>query len=250
MSAVEGRRFNFNAALPRGSSEKPHFFFIFFFVFSFFLFECLVNRFHFCSVAPRRPRYCSKRLFRHARALPPFSGRNEHFCSPSDVQGVSAPPAPRDADTAPSVSSVTLMRCPRPRAASTTPFFAALPTYRPSLPRCPASPPILLQTSLSSRATARRAFLQPFPRSSRRCPLFPASPPMLLQPSPPSRASVSPTQRVQPPCSQPFQRTGRLCPTPVLPQTFTPSRGNAAPAPRAKPPCSQSFCRNTCKQAT
>ena len=110
------------------------------------------------------------------------------------------PAAPRQRGTTPRVSSVTLERCPR--AAGATSMFAIFPTCEPSLSRCPASFPILLRTSL------------------------------------PSRASVAPTQRVQPPCLKPFQHTSRLCLTPALPHTSLPSRANAAPAQRAR----RAFC--------
>ena len=167
-------------------------------------------------------------------------------------------------------------------------MFAIFPTCEPSLSRCPASFPILLRTSLPSRAIiaptqrVQPPCLKPFQHTSRLCltpalphtslpsranaapaqrarcafcsssnvqavaaPTSPRRPRILLQPSLPSRASVSPTQRVQPPCSQPFQRTGRLCPTPVLHQTSLLSRVNAAPAQRAQPPCSQPFQRTS-----
>ena len=126
------------------------------------------------------------------------------------------PAAPRQRGTTPRVSSVTLERCPR--AAGATSMFAVSPTCEPSLSRCPASFPILLRTSL------------------------------------PSRASVAPTQRVQPPCLQPFPtykpslphpgrhartlppRSGRDAHFAALP-TFKPS---LPPRPRVAP----GYCSN------
>jgi len=62
------------------------------------------------------------------------------------------PAAPRQRGTTPRVSAVTLGLCPR--AAGATSMFSVSPTCEPSLSRCPASFPILLRTSLPSRASA------------------------------------------------------------------------------------------------
>jgi len=135
----------------------------------------------------------------------------------------------------PNVSPVTRECCTR--AAGENSMFTALPTYKPSLPRCPASARYY-PTRLFSHARKLP------PRSGRNLHVRCLSNVRAVAVTLP-RARVSQTQRVQPPCSQPFQRTGCLCPAPVLPRTSPLSRLNAAPAQRAKPPCLQPFQRTS-----
>ena len=212
-----------------------------------------------CHAAPRRFRYCSERLFRHAQALPPRSGCSLHVCSLFQrTSRLCLTPG-----AAPNISSVTRERCPR--AAGATRILQFFQRSRRRCPHFPAWPPDTAPavfpvtrerfphaagatsshrgrgTSVEMemlrcgcpRATGATRSFQSFQRTSRRCHHFPASPPMLLQMSLPSCANVSTTQMVQPSCLQPFQRTDRLCPTPVLPRTSLPPRANAAPAQRA-----------------
>ena len=224
-----------------------------------------------CHAAPRRFRYCSERLSRHARTLPPRSGRNLHVCSLSIVHAVTAPPRRypehlfRHARTLP------------PRSGPDA-HFAVFPTYKPSLPPLPRVAP-------NAAPNVFPVVRERFPHAESATSMFAA-----LQPSLPSRASVSPTQTHErcpraagatrflqlafqvslkgqhlhfnrhtagSGCGRMHASTGPetngtvknspAAPLPrisaVLPHASLQSRSNAAPAQRAQPPCLLSFQR-------